>query len=346
MLCPWLTRLMKIRGIRMKTLLLNNAEVGQLIDLDEIYEAVKEGYASYNNGLVIQPGIQHLNKPDSHATFDFKTCLDMGSGFFSMKSSSGGFDDNVKIGQLPGFNLVYLFDAETSACSCIMEANYIRNLRTAAGAAIANNYLARKDASVYFAYGTGRIGKASLRATMRIRDIKEVYCFGWLEGDNEAFIAEMSKEYPNVKFYGCETPEEGARKADIIVSVTLARKGPIIKKEWLKPGTHITEIGTDAVGKQELDPNCFDGTKIVNDSIEAAIQFGDTHNAIEAGVITKDDIYGEIGEIITGQKAGRENDEEITVYDTVGMGIQDLAMGVCIYKKALKAGLGTEFEFI
>ena len=85
----------------MKTLLLNNAEVGQLIDLDEIYEAVKEGYASYNNGLVIQPGIQHLNKPDSHATFDFKTCLDMGSGFFSVKSSSGGVDDHVKLGQVP-----------------------------------------------------------------------------------------------------------------------------------------------------------------------------------------------------------------------------------------------------
>ena len=330
----------------MKTLLLNNEEVGKLIDLDEIYEAVKEGYISFEEGKVIQPGIQHLNKPDSHETFDFKACLDMGSGFFSMKSSSGGFDNNIKIGQLPGFNLVYLFDAETSSCSCIMEANYIRNLRTAAGAAIANNYLARKDASSYFAYGTGRIGKASLRATMRVRDIKDVYCFGWLEGENDAFIAEMSKEYPDVTFHSCKTPEEGARNADIIVSVTLARKGPVIKKEWLKPGTHVTEIGTDTVGKQELDVSCFDGTKIVNDSIEAASAFGDTHNAIEAGVITRDDIYGEIGEIITGKKPGRENAEEITVYDTVGMGIQDLAMGVCIYKKALKAGLGTEFEFI
>ena len=330
----------------MKTLLLSNEDVGRLIDLDEIYESVKEGYVSFEEGNVVQPGIQNLVKPGTHAGFDFKTCLDISAGLFSMKSSGGGFEGNVEKGLPNNLNMVYLFDAETGMCSCIMEGNYIRNLRTAAGAAIANNYLARKDASSYFAYGTGRIGKASLRATMRVRDIKDVYCFGWLDGENDAFIAEMSKEYPDVTFHSCRTPEEGARNADIIVSVTLARKGPVIKKEWLKSGTHITEIGTDTVGKQELDVSCFGGTKIVNDSIENASECGDTRNAIDAGVITKDDIYGEIGEIITGKKPGRENDEEITIYDTVGMGIQDLAMAKAIYEHALKAGLGGWFEFI
>ena len=330
----------------MKTLLLSNEDVGKLIDLDEIYESVKEGYVSFEEGNVVQPGIQNLVKPGTHAGFDFKTCLDISAGLFSMKSSGGGFEGNVEKGLPNNLNMVYLYDAETGMCSCIMEANYIRNLRTAAGAAIANNYLARKDASSYFAYGTGRIGKASLRATMRVRDIKDVYCFGWLDGENDAFIAEMSKEYPDVTFHSCRTPEEGARNADIIVSVTLARKGPVIKKEWLKPGTHITEIGTDTVGKQELDVSCFSGTKIINDSIENASECGDTRNAIDAGVITKDDIYGEIGEIITGKKSGRENDEEITIYDTVGMGIQDLAMAKAIYEHALKEGLGGWFEFI
>ena len=330
----------------MKTLLLSNEDVGRLIDLDEIYESVKEGYVSFEEGNVVQPGIQNLVKPGTHAGFDFKTCLDINAGLFSMKSSGGGFEGNVEKGLPNNLNMVYLFDAETGMCSCIMEGNYIRNLRTAAGAAIANNYLARKDASSYFAYGTGRIGKASLRATMRVRDIKDVYCFGWLDGENDAFIEEMSKEYPDVTFHSCKTPEEGARNADIIVSVTLARKGPVIKKEWLKPGTHVTEIGTDTVGKQELDVSCFDGTKIVNDSIENASECGDTRNAIDAGVITKDDIYGEIGEIIMGKKPGRENDEEITIYDTVGMGIQDLAMAKAIYEHALKEGLGGWFEFI
>ena len=330
----------------MKTLLLSNEDVGKVVDLDEIYEAVKNGYISLYNGNVVQPEILHIYEPNTKKGFDHKCCLDLEAGYYSMKSSSGGFEDNVKIGQLPGFNLVFLFDAKTSACSCIMEGNYIRNLRTAAGAAIANNTFAKKDASSYFAFGTGRIGKASLRATMRVRDIKDVYCFGWLEGENDAFIAEMSKEYPDVTFHSCATPEEGARNADIIVCVTLARKGPAIKKEWLKPGTHITEIGTDSPGKQELDVSCFDGTKIINDSIEMASLYGDTADALDAGAFTKDNIIGEIGEILAGAKPGRTNDEEITVYDTVGLGVQDLAMGVAVYKKALKEGLGTEFEFI
>ncbi len=330
----------------MKTLLLSNADVGKVINLDEIYEAVKNGYISLYNGNVVQPEILHIYEPNTLKGFDFKCCLDLEAGFFSMKSSSGGYTDNVKIGQLSGFNLVTLYDAKTSACSCIMEANYIRDLRTAAGAAIANNYLAKKDASSYFALGTGRIGKASLRATMRVRDLKDVYVFGWLEGENDAFIEEMSKEFPGVNFHSCKDTEEGCRNADIIVCVTLARKGPVVKKEWLKPGTHITEIGTDSPGKQELDVSCFDGTKVINDSIEMCSMYGDTHNAIEAGVITKDNIYGEIGEILAGAKKGRESDEEITVYDTVGLAVQDLSMGIAVYKKALKEGMGTEFEFI
>lgn len=329
----------------MKTLLLNNSDVGRLIDLDEIYESVKAGYASFNSGNVVQPPIQEIKKPGTHTGYDFKTCLDMSAGLFSMKSSGGGFEKNAEKGLPMNQNMVYLYDAETGICSCIMEANYVRNLRTAAGAAIANNYLARKDAEVYFAFGTGRIGKASLRATMRVRPLKEVYCFGWLDGENEAFIEEMSKEYPELIFHGCKTPEEGARKADIIVCVTLARKGAAINREWLKPGTHITEIGVDTVGKQELYTNCFDGTKVINDSIEAASVCGDTHNAIEAGVIKKEDIYGEIGEIILGKKKGRENDEEITVYDTVGMGIQDLSMAKAIFDKAKESGVGTYFDF-
>ena len=116
----------------------------------------------------------------------------------------------------------------------------------------------------------------------------------------------------------------------------MPKRGPQIFKKWLKPGTHITEIGVDSPGKQELDASCFDGTKIYNDTIDMCTLYGDTHNAIEAGVITAEDIFAEIGEVILGKKPGRENDEEITVYDTVGMGIQDNAMAVSIYKQAVE----------
>ena len=330
----------------MSTLLLSNEDVGKLIDLDEIYKAVEAGYASFSSGNVVHAPIVDLFKPGRDEMFDYKFCLDEKAGFFAMKSSSGGFSGNIAKGMLPGFNLVYLFDAETSDCACIMEGNYIRNLRTAAGAAIANNYLARKDASAYFAYGAGRIGKAAFRATARIRDLKDVWVFGWMEGENEAFIREMQPDFPGIRFHSCASPEEGARNTDIIVSVTLAKKGPVIRKEWLKRGTHVTAIGADNPSKQELYADVLEGAKVVNDSVEEASVRGETYHAIKEGYLKKEDIHAEIGEIILGKKPGRENDTEITVYDTVGMAIQDLSMAVCLYRKAQAAGIGTEFTFI
>lgn len=330
----------------MKTLLLSHEDVTKLLDLDEIYAQVEKGFAHLNEGKVTQPPILNLVEPGTHKGFDFKCCLDMEAGYFSMKSSSGGYPGNLDLGLPNGMNVVYLYEQKTSALCCVMYADHIRNLRTAAAAAIANNYLSRKDAKNYFAYGTGRIGKASLRATMRVRDLTDIYVFGWLEGENDAFIEQMSKEFPNLTFHSCKTPEEGARNADIIVSVTLARKGPIIKKEWLKPGAHVTAIGADGPDKQELYANVLEGAKVTCDLIDYSAANGEIYHAIQEGYMKREDIYAEIGEIILGKKPGRENDTEITVYDTVGTAIQDLSMAVAIYDKAREQGIGTEFEFI
>ena len=330
----------------MKTLLLSYNDVDKLCDLDEIYKAVEQSFASMSSGQVVQPPILNIVEPGTHKGGDFKCCLDMGAGFYSMKSSFGGFNDNPALGLPTGMNMVYMYDAKTAAPVCIMYADHIRNLRTAAGAAIANNYLSRKDASSYFAYGAGRIGKAAFRATMRIRDIKDCYVFGWMEGENDAFIKEMQPDFPDVRFHSCATVEEGARAADIIVTVTLARKGPQIMREYLKPGTHVTAIGADGPDKQELDAKCLLGTKVVNDGIEFASKNGETFHAIQEGYLKKEDIHAEIGEIILGKKPGRESDEEITIYDTVGMGVMDLGMALAVYKKAKEQGMGQYFEFI
>jgi len=317
----------------MDTLLLSYEDVDKLCDLDEIYKAVEQGFAHMCLGKVSQPPILNLHEADGKFISDIKCAADSESGYYAMKTSGTK-------------NMVYIYELGTDELLCAMYGDHVRNLRTAAGAAVANNYLARKDAKSYFAYGTGRIGKAAFRATMRVRPgITDCYAFGWLDGENEAFIKEMQPEFPQVTFHSCATPEEGARQADIIVSVTLAKKGPVIMREFLKPGTHVTAIGTDNPTKQELDAKCFQGTKVVNDGIEFASANGDTFHAIQEGYIKKEDIHAEIGEIILGRKPGRENDEEITIYDTVGMGVMDLGMGLAVYKKAVEMGLGQKFAF-
>ena len=130
-----------------------------------------------------------------------------------------------------------------------------------------------------------------------------------------------------------------------MATTTRGRSGPIVKKEWIQPGTHIAAIGADMPGKQELYADVFTGAKVVNDSIGLCVNNGETQNAVRAGIIRPEDIYAEIGEIILGKKPGRESPDEVTIFDTVGMSIQDNVMAVMLYKGALEKGLGTRYAF-
>lgn len=329
----------------METLLLNKTEVGSLIDLDTVREVVEEGYRSFNSGHVVQPDYMHIAQPGTDAEIDFKCGLDMAGGYISIKCSSGRYRDNVKIGLPPGISTVLLFDANTSAVKCIMDGFWITGCRTAAAGAISVKYLARKDADKLCIIGAGKQARQQLRAIMRVRDLKEVAVWSYREEEVRKFAEEMSRE-TGLTIKGYASAEEAVGLADIVVTTTVGRRGPVVKREWLKPGTHIAAIGADLPDKQELHTDIFKGAKIVNDSIQLCIKNGDTHHAIEKNVISVDDIYGEIGEIILGTKPGRENDEEITVFDTVGMAIQDNVTAAFLYKAALERGLGVYYDFL
>ncbi len=329
----------------MDTLLLNKSEVGSLIDLDAVLKAVEEGYCSFNRGQVVQPDFMHIVKPGTHSGFDFKGGLDMSGGYITIKASSGGYPDNPKIGLPTGMNTVLLFDAHTSALKCIMDGTWITGCRTAAAGAISVKYLARKNADKLCIIGAGNQARRQLRAIKRVRDLKEVAVWSYREEEVRKFAEEMAQE-TGLNIQGYATAEAAVKIADIVVTTTVGRRGPIVKKEWLKPGTHIAAIGADMPDKQELYIDIFKGAKIINDSIGLCIKNGDTHHAIEEKVISVDDIYGEIGEIILGVKPGRENDEEITVFDTVGRAIQDNVTAAFLYKAALEKGLGIYYDFL
>lgn len=329
----------------METLLLNKSEVGSLIDLDKILEAVENGYRSFNSGLVVQPDFMHIVKPGTHTGFDFKGGMDLGGGYITIKASSGGYPDNPKLGLPTGMNTVFLFDADTSFLKCVMDGTWITGCRTAAAGAISVKYLARKDASKYAVIGPGNQGRRQLRAIARVRKLTDVYVWGYTKEKTDAFISEMSQEIP-AEYHACETAEEAVRNADIVVTTTQGRRGPVVKREWLKPGTHIAAIGADMPDKQELFADIFKDAKLVDDSIGSASKNGETHHALEEGIIRTEDIYAEIGEIILGKKPGRENDEEITVFDTVGMAIQDNVMAAELYRNALDKGLGRYVDLL
>ena len=328
----------------METLLLNKEEIGSLIDLDAVRAAVEDGYRSFNSGLVIQPNIMDVTLPGTHEGVDFKGGLDMGSGYITLKASSGGFDHNPKLGLPTGMNTVMLFEAKTCALKCIMDGTFITGCRTGAAGAISVKYLARAEAEKLCIIGAGSQARRQLSAILRVRKLSEVRVWDVLPEFLDAYVKEMSAE-TGLMIRTCTTAEQAVRGADIVVTTTRARSGPIVKKEWILPGMHIAAIGADAPGKQELDAGVFAGAKVVNDSIQLCVARGETRNAVEAGFIRPQDIHAEIGEIILGKKPGRENPDEVTIFDTVGMAIQDIVTAAMLYKSALEKGLGTRYEF-
>lgn len=328
----------------METLLLNKEEVGSLIDLDAIRAAVEAGYGSFNSGQVVQPKFMAVVLPGTHQGIDFKGGLDMGSGYLTLKGSSGGFDNNPKLGLPTGMNTVLLFEAKTCALKCIMDGTFITGCRTGAAGAISVKYLARSDAEKLCVIGAGNQARRQLAAMMRVRKLTEVRAWDALPEFLDKYVKEMSAE-TGLQFRKCATAEEAVRGADIIVTTTRARSGPIVKKEWVKPGTHIAAIGADMPGKQELDADVFAGAKVVCDSIDLCLESGETQNAVKAGILRPVDIHAEIGEIILGKKPGRENPDEVTIFDTVGMAIQDIVTAAMLYQGALEKGLGTRYEF-
>lgn len=328
----------------MKTLLLNKDEVGKLIDLDAVLEAVENGYKSFNSGKVSQPDFMCIVLPGTHEGLDFKGGLDMDGGYISIKASSGGYKKNPELGLPTGMNTVMLFEANTSALKCIMDGTWITGCRTAAAGAISVKYLAREDAKTLCIIGAGNQARRQLRAINRVRNFTEVLVWNASSEALDAYVQEMSAE-TGLNIRKCETAEEAVRAADVIVTSTVGRRGPVVKKEWLKPGTHIVAIGSDMPDKQELSTDIFKEAKVVNDSIDLCIKYGDTHHAVEEGIIKPEDIHAEIGEILLGKKTGRENPEEITIFDTVGMAIQDNVTVAMLYKAALDKGLGTFYEF-
>jgi alanine dehydrogenase len=328
----------------METLLLNKDEIGSLIDLDAVLEAVESGYKSFSSGRVVQPDFMSVELPGSHACIDFKGGLDLDGGYITIKSSAGGYKRNPELGLPTGMNTVMLFEASTGALKCVMDGTWITGCRTAAAGAISVKYLSREDAKTLCIIGAGNQARRQLRAIIRVRDFSEVHVWNASSEALDEYVREMSEE-TGLDIRKCETAEDAVRAADVIVTTTRAHRGPIVKKDWLKPGAHIVAIGSDMPGKQELSADVFEEAKVVNDSVELCVKYGDTQHAVKEGIIKPEDIHAEIGEILLGKKAGRENPDEITIFDSVGMAIQDTVTVAMLYKAALDKGLGTPYEF-
>ncbi|WP_413791152.1 MULTISPECIES: ornithine cyclodeaminase family protein [unclassified Pseudomonas] len=329
----------------MNTLLLTKEEVGSLIAMKDVIDAVAQAYKAFNNEQVVQPDYIGIHLPPPRGEIDFKIGYCKTSELISMKASSGGFIDNPATHDVPNsMGTVLLFDARSCALICVMDASLLTHLRTGASGAISVQVLARKDSRVITSIGTGNQARMQIRAIHEVMDIEAIHAWSRNPDALCRYKVDIEREF-GIPVIVANSKKEAVEQADILITTTRGT-GSLVEADWVKPGTHIIAIGTDQKGKQELDPAIFRHAKIVNDSISQCIEKGETWHPLNEGVITKADIHGEIGEILLGRKPGRESDDEITIFDSTGMAIQDNTTSEKIYRNAIANNVGTFFGFL
>lgn len=329
----------------MKTLLLNKQDVGRMISMKEVIGTVEQAYKAFNSGQVKQPPYTCIHLPPPRGEIDFKIGYCGLNEVISMKASSGGFPNNPTEHGVPsGMGTLLLFDARTCALVCVMDGSLITGLRTGAAGAVSVKALARRNAKTVTSIGTGNQARMQVRAIREVMAIEAILAWDHHPENLARYKADVEREF-GIPVVMAGSKKEAVEQADILVTTTRG-KGSLVEAAWVRPGTHIVAIGTDTHGKQELEPEVFRNAKIVNDSIAQCIEKGETWHPLNQGVIRQSDIHAELGEILLGRKPGRERDDEVTIFDSTGMAIQDNTTAHQIYRNAVASHTGTSFEFI
>jgi len=349
-----------------KIIILNEETIKELLDIKNVIKVVEEAYTLKNtNQADLFPIITHIFEPGK-ADMDIKSGhLKGNANIFGLKLVSW-FGENSKKGFPELIGTIMLFDGKTGIPLGILSAEHMTGMRTGSAGAIGVKYLARKDSENLLMVGAGHQAFFQIAATLTVlKQIKKVTVYDPIDykfavdfcnkaksrlkeeilskyGDDKVYFEKLAKKF-DISFVATDDIEKSTGEADVIITATPSRK-PIIKKEWVKKGTHFTCIGSDMEGKQEIDENIFSKSRIFVDDLEQTIHVGETEIPIKKGIIKKEDIAGEIGEIILGTKFGRLSDDEITIFDSTGIAHQDLLTATYAIKVAKEKGLGTVVE--
>ena len=327
----------------MKVLILREPEIRSLVGPKEALREVREAFARLARGEAILPGVIGFDIAEAQGEVHVKGAYLKGAPYFSIKEAAG-FYGNPAQGLPMGSGLILVFDARTGFLSAILFDNaYLTELRTGAAGALAADLLARKDVRRVGLIGAGGQARYQLEALLEVRKPAEVAVWSRSADRAKASARELQARF-GLPVTAVATARDAVEGMDIVVTVTPSR-APIVRAEWLAPGMHLTAVGSDGPDKQELEAAVLaKATKLVADRLDQCARFGEIHHAIEAGLLDRSRVYAELGEIAAGLKPGRTSDDEITVADLTGVGIQDAAVAGAAVLEARRRGLGETLE--
>jgi len=323
------------------TLILNRTEVASVLQMSDCINVVEQAFAELSDGTAVLPLRTAITPPDGLSLYMPAYLKKMGA--LACKVVTVYKNNPSKHNMPTTIGKVLLQDPETGNVICIMDGGYLTAVRTGAASGVATKYLARKDkGQTAGIFGAGVQAKMQLWAIAEVLNLSKVLVYDLSDVALQSFINDMGKKL-NLEIIRVTQPND-ILQADVICAATSSAI-PIFDGKLVKEGTHINGIGSHTPNARELDSEIIRRSKFVGDSKEACFkEAGDIIIPVNEGVVPESHFYAELGELITGKKAGRVNDKEITLFKSNGLAIQDVATAKLVYEKALAACIGQSIE--
>lgn len=318
----------------MSTLFLNKNDVRSLLNMADVIEAVEQAFKDWALGKAKMPAKAYLVLEQG----DFRAMPRAIPGAAGMKWVNV-HTQNQSLGLPTVMAIIIYNDPATGYPLAVMDGTDITAYRTGAASAIASKYLARKDSHSLGIVGAGRQSYTQLTAHGELFDLQQIKVFDKRDAAVETFI----KSFSAYSLKACSLEE--TVDSDIVCTVTPARE-PFLKSEWVRPGTHINAIGADAEGKEELDPSLLKKAVVVVDDLRQAAAAGEINVPVRNGLFAVEEVYATLSEIIAGKKKGRKDKKAITIFDSTGLAIEDIAVAKLVYDKAREAGGYLSLDFV
>ena len=317
-------------------LLLTSGEIQSLLTLDECIGAVEHAFRISGEGSALPPAVLSMH---THAGgFHVKAgLLELGRSYFAAKVN-GNFPENGSRFGLPTVQgVIILCDARNGTPLAVMDSRDITSLRTAAATAVAG------DSRTVTICGCGNQGRIQLRALSRVCRLETAFAYD-RDGERALRFSEDLTSDLGISVKPVSDLATAVRQSDICGTCTTSRQ-PLLGFDDVSPGTFIAAVGADNPQKQELHPSLMTRSKIVCDILDQCAAMGDLHHALDAGFVTRANVHAELGEIVAGKKPGRESREEVTIFDSTGTALQDVAAAAFLYEKAQRDGSGVRLDF-
>ncbi len=316
-------------------------DVRSLLSMEDCIAAVEEAFRLHGEGKAQAPGV--LGVHVDNGGFHIKAgLLDLRMRYFAAKVN-GNFPGNPSRFDLPTIQgVIVLCDAEQGTPLAVMDSRDVTSLRTAAATAVAARYLARPTSQTVTICGCGEQGRHQVRALAHIFHLRNVFAFDTSAERATRFAEELSPDL-HLAITAVNELRPALAQSDICVTCTPSHQ-PVLCADDVPEGTFAAAVGADNPHKSEIHPALMTKAKVVCDVLEQCAVMGDLHHALESGAMCRADVFAELGSIVAGKKPGRESEKEITIFDSTGMALQDVAAAAVVYEKAVRQNAGARLS--